>query len=708
MKNDISKKKKTSKEKRILIASLCIAAAVIAGSTFAWFSSSDEVTNRLTANADYGVSIVESFAPPANWLPGQAVNKDVYATNTGNIGAFVEEDISGVLTITNEKPVDTFDASTCVELTNEERYVMEAGSFLAYKPAGDTTNQLGNQIVLRPADNGNVPSDTDFKPAATGLYVFRRQIIVDDASQAETFKYEGYYYDSTTEKYFKISNLKVTPDTTIDMANDGVSNDGNLAEASCGWYEDVTETIDPVALEYVDDAQGKRLVATYDTGVVNQAYTDLENAAARLDAANHNVEYLTQLVAKAQAENANNDGATGVASTALTTARTNLNNALAAQRNAAADLLAATSAYNNAAAAQDAAENAYNASKNKLFGEGGSASSPQDGSLLKTLNDATAAKNAWTATHANQAGALANEVNAWLAGNPTGVDPAHTTLASLTAAELQLFTPSAELHELYELTAAELIAQTNYDNEMVRAYGKKNGGESAGDYETDSLYGVLQAANTAETNAQDNLDTATTNKNNADAALTAAQTAYDQALADYTAALGENSETAATLNNLSAQLAAANAELTAAQNEYNTAAATAGAATSATNLLKFNIYLSDDVVTAGGTADKWQLLPNPISNDVAKFYYTSILEGGETSAKLVDRVELDGSATQDMYKAFDFDINVALKSAQIVYAEDNTTILATAANGDGVNAGELDAAATLANPTSIDTAITWN
>lgn len=706
MNNDVSKKKKTSKEKRILIASLCIAAAVMAGSTFAWFSSSDEVTNRLTANADYGVSIVESFSPPLNWLPGQAVNKDVYATNTGNIGAFVEEDISGVLTITNEKPVDTFDASTCVELTNEERYVMEAGSFLAYKPAGDTKNQLGNQIVLRPADNGNVPSETDFTPGADGLYVFRRQIIVDDASQAETFKYEGYYYSGG--KYYKISNLKVTPDTTIDMANDGVSNDGNLAEASCGWYEDVTKTVDPVALEYVDDAQGKRLVAIYDTGVVNQAYTDLENAAARLDAANHNVQYLTQLVAKAHAENDNNDGTTSSASTALNNARNDLNDALDAQRNAAAALLAATSAYNNAAAAQNAAENAYNASKNKLFGNGGSSTSPQDGSLLKTLNDATAAKNEWTSTHTGQAGALANEVNAWAATHPSGVDPAHTTLASLTAAELQLFTPSAELHELYELTAAELIAQTNYNNEMMRAYGKTNGGESAGDYEADSLYGVLQAANTAETTAQGNLDTATTNKNNADAAVTAAQTVYDQALADYTAALGENSETAATLNNLSAQLAAANAELTAAQNEYNTAAATAGAATSATNLLKFNIYLSDDVVTAGGTADKWQLLPNPISNDVAKFYYTSILEGGETSAKLVDRVELDGSATQDMYKAFDFDINVALKSAQIVYAEDNTTILATAANGDGVNAGELDAAATLANPTSIDTAITWN
>nr|MCR5109452.1 SipW-dependent-type signal peptide-containing protein [Ruminococcus sp.] len=71
--------KQTNKEKRVLISALCVAAVMIAGSTFAWFTSKDDVTNRLTASADYGVSIVESFTPPANWIPGQTVNKDVYA-----------------------------------------------------------------------------------------------------------------------------------------------------------------------------------------------------------------------------------------------------------------------------------------------------------------------------------------------------------------------------------------------------------------------------------------------------------------------------------------------------------------------------------------------------------------------------------------------------------------------------------------------------
>ena len=61
----------------------------------------------MTANADYGVSIVESFAPPMNWIPGQKVDKDVYTINTGNVGAYVGMDISGALSIVKEETVDS-------------------------------------------------------------------------------------------------------------------------------------------------------------------------------------------------------------------------------------------------------------------------------------------------------------------------------------------------------------------------------------------------------------------------------------------------------------------------------------------------------------------------------------------------------------------------------------------------------------------------
>ena len=58
-----TKKTKTSKEKRVLIASLVVAAVMVGGSTFAWFASKDEVTNRLSAKAEYNTSIVEDFTP---------------------------------------------------------------------------------------------------------------------------------------------------------------------------------------------------------------------------------------------------------------------------------------------------------------------------------------------------------------------------------------------------------------------------------------------------------------------------------------------------------------------------------------------------------------------------------------------------------------------------------------------------------------------
>ncbi|MBQ1464951.1 MAG: hypothetical protein IIZ18_09085, partial [Ruminococcus sp.] len=84
-------KKKTAREKRVLVASLLVAAVMVGGSTFAWFTSRDEVTNRLSASAAYNVTIAETFTPPEEWVPGQEVNKDVFAVNTGNIDALVKQ-----------------------------------------------------------------------------------------------------------------------------------------------------------------------------------------------------------------------------------------------------------------------------------------------------------------------------------------------------------------------------------------------------------------------------------------------------------------------------------------------------------------------------------------------------------------------------------------------------------------------------------------
>jgi len=95
------KTKKNARQKRTLVLALLIAATIAAGSTFAWFTSKDEVTNRLSANASYNVAIGETFQPPENWAPGQTVDKDTYAVNTGNVGALSRMWVNGSLRVMN-------------------------------------------------------------------------------------------------------------------------------------------------------------------------------------------------------------------------------------------------------------------------------------------------------------------------------------------------------------------------------------------------------------------------------------------------------------------------------------------------------------------------------------------------------------------------------------------------------------------------------
>lgn len=89
---------KRKKNRKAVLATSCIMAAlIVASSTFAWFTSKDEVTNKLTATADYGVTLVEDFKPPKDMTPGQEVNKDVSVVNTGSVDAYVRMSLEEVM-----------------------------------------------------------------------------------------------------------------------------------------------------------------------------------------------------------------------------------------------------------------------------------------------------------------------------------------------------------------------------------------------------------------------------------------------------------------------------------------------------------------------------------------------------------------------------------------------------------------------------------
>ena len=854
--------------------------------TFAWFTSKDEVTNRLSASGDYDVSIVESFAPPAKWVPGQAVNKDVYAVNTGDVDAYVKETVSSVLTIVREKATEnlTKPDAECIELSAAERYVVEAGAFLAYAPEasaftydaadGDEKKGLvreGRKVIAMNPDfndeNGYTSADpvTDFMPDAEGLYVFRRTIGVDDDTQIENYTYDGYYYvpgadgpkykwtkasspdiwsSSKTEapadgyayadeeiakvepKFYKISNLTVEP-VKATFAGDRDDTDGILKTASSQYWKDVTETVVP---ELTYDATNNRLVAVYNTGtpydpstiaatkqkLYDLAHTYEDKAIAYEDALEEykaavgdmtgrsgsdvgDPDYnrrLADATAELQSKLADLLAATrarDAAQTAYDTEFDNMQN-LTIERNKARDARNAASgalgtegagAYDPDTGTNDTAWGRY-LKANADLGETNAPDNGTDNSAYGVENTAKKARDdaddVYEAARAARAAAVQDERNAFLdlvinkldgtANQITGGDQdtkrtnAAAYLDTLSAAEMEalaIANPADGEYNYYrllvdekyakedverkqnaldtatekrvaaenalaiaeaELAAAQaaagdssnttamynpttgandnaqgryLYAQYLLDESMKRLYGNKDGGTTAltseadgeaDEYTAGSLYGVLEDKK------------ADYNDKKADA--DAAQAAFDTAKA--------NSKTGS--DNVTAKanaLAKAKQEMDDAWTAYETAK----------NLedgkLKININLAD-VVTEGGVADKWQLLPESLEDkynnvttaegtdnikDTASFYYTSVLGGGQTTSKLIDSVELDETVTQDMFKYFDFDLNIALKSVQVNIDSNGNYTAETAQT-------ELGKYAILSQPGSADSTITWS
>ncbi|MBR1392846.1 MAG: hypothetical protein IJ561_03315, partial [Ruminococcus sp.] len=164
------------------------------------------------AAADYGVSIVEDFTPPEDWLPGQEINKDVSIVNTGNIDAYVRVAILNDLQLNSKgagaaiesEAIVLPDAGTnqkLVELSNKasdtnanEVSTLQAGGTLVWTPDGAVA--AGEQQYIRSGDdsddNSAYDGDAQFKPEKTGLYLFRRTGY--EGGKIEGIKYSGYFF----------------------------------------------------------------------------------------------------------------------------------------------------------------------------------------------------------------------------------------------------------------------------------------------------------------------------------------------------------------------------------------------------------------------------------------------------------------------------------------------------------------------------------
>ncbi|MCD7726904.1 MAG: BsaA family SipW-dependent biofilm matrix protein [Ruminococcus sp.] len=208
-------KKKTSGQKKALVCAVVLAVVIAMGATFAWFTSTDEVTNELSASNDYNVTLAETFTPTTQLTPGQNVTKEVAAVNTGTVASFVKLDLTDTLALTYETAL--YDANNNNEkfttaapvtvpsnaLTLDTTATIADGNGNAYSEV--QALQAGGQLVYAASGSNysvGYVSSYDFTPDVEGVYIFERT----DGS------YVGYYFDGN-DTYYEIDNITYGPGT---------------------------------------------------------------------------------------------------------------------------------------------------------------------------------------------------------------------------------------------------------------------------------------------------------------------------------------------------------------------------------------------------------------------------------------------------------------------------------------------------------------
>lgn len=225
-------KNKKKNEKKALIGSLSLAAIVVAGATFAWFTSQDQVTNRLSAKAEYDVSITESFTPPSDWTPGQKINKDVNAVNTGNVDSLVKLTFGHSFTVTGKGDSITVSAAAAEDLAGKKAVEIDEAKAKAI--------QAGGYIVY----NKNTVAPGTQEESTTlytddGLYIFRREIkkeVNGNKLVTTTYNFDGYYVKGG--KYYR-----------VDIADDAVTMNNTTGEVTA--VDTAKVTIPTVGDKYV-------------------------------------------------------------------------------------------------------------------------------------------------------------------------------------------------------------------------------------------------------------------------------------------------------------------------------------------------------------------------------------------------------------------------------------------------------------------------
>ena len=634
--------------------------------SFAWFTSKDEVTNRLTANSDYGVSIVESFAPPENWIPGQTIDKDVYAVNTGNIDAFVKTDVSGVLNYTYEKLVSTFDETNGVVLNDAEvagiegATTMEAGSFLAWT---NTAEPLGNKVINY--------DGTAWKPTTEGIYIFRRAIDTSTSPATPAFKYSGYYYKNG--KYYKIVIGKDTHpyDTNHQFDVSSATLGDNVTIDKDGKVTDGVPVVQYVTLGKVEN---EKVIFTYETADADPntghpaRLVATSSGAYKTTDTNGNVYDESASAARAEIDYLNKKQVSDIAAARYTQVKADYDYALAlskardelieAAKTAKAAYDAVNDSSNGTAATQTTKRNAVKTAVETLASTDFTKLITPDPAINPTttldndVRSAILAMDATTETRKNY-GALVSAYNAMYDTSDSNsiVSKINTAIANLKD------TSGTSYDEPSEVTAELVKLQQEISNlkNALNAYKIK-----VADLVTASTATGLDLSATADTI-----------RNNVDALLayTIDTTPLQNAVSEFTTAYNNNTTSGSNLT-------AAETAWQAKESAYNTAV---GAAKSAYEAVVGAVGSAKDAVTIGSTTYRY----TNNADKIVDVYSAARTDDGTAPTITDNNVECFATGSGTVY-AKDYLYYAAIDPSKS--ANENPTLPGTADTKNDVNA----------------------
>ncbi|MGY3749834.1 BsaA family SipW-dependent biofilm matrix protein [Vagococcus acidifermentans] len=180
--------KKSTRKKRVLGATLVLSAGLLLAATYAWFSSTDNVTNKFTTGAlpDGSVKIWEIFEEPTAWLPGEEVEKQVGVINNS------EGDV--VVRLAYKEAMTKLEADG----TNLKKYVFptkQTGSEYVPAPSVDysVTGDYKELSILGLTVDGSLPD---------GVKLLGKRIAEDASGQT---KYAFVIYEKDGDNFHSIA-----------------------------------------------------------------------------------------------------------------------------------------------------------------------------------------------------------------------------------------------------------------------------------------------------------------------------------------------------------------------------------------------------------------------------------------------------------------------------------------------------------------------